>query len=109
MDFISLLIRHIPDWNFKMIHYYGLYARHRKQDKSLRRAIQKNWHPILKSFNRWRAGISSSFGYDPLKCAECGHQMILVDPYRSHIHIPLKALYERTMLKARQKAGCRSS
>lgn len=65
MDFISLLIQHIPDWNFKKVRYYGLYARHREQDKSLRRAIQKNWQPILKSFNRWQAGISCSFGYAP--------------------------------------------
>lgn len=109
MDFISLLIQHIPDWNFKMVRYYGLYARHREQDKSLRHAIAKNWHPILKSFNRWQAGISCSFGYDPLKRAACGHQMILVDIYRSHPRIPLEALYERTMLKVRQKARCRFS
>lgn len=31
----SLLVQQIPDWNFKMIRYYGLYARHGKQEVKL--------------------------------------------------------------------------
>ena len=32
IEFIKLLIQHIPEKHFKMIRYYGLYARHREID-----------------------------------------------------------------------------
>ena len=35
LDFIARLIRHIPEKHFKMIQYYGIYARHRKDDSKL--------------------------------------------------------------------------
>ena len=63
LEFIQRLIRHIPEKHFKMIRYYGLYARHRKEDAKLRRAISKEKHKIFLSFNRWRNCISFSFGY----------------------------------------------
>ena len=66
-DFISLLIQHIPEKHFKMTRYYGLYARHRKLDEKLRRAILKSRHRILLDFNKWRQLILLSFGYDPLQ------------------------------------------
>ena len=34
IDFIRLLIQHIPEKHFKMIRYYGLYSRHRETDKN---------------------------------------------------------------------------
>ena len=39
IDFIKRLIRHIPEKNFKMLRYGGLYARHREIDKKLHRAV----------------------------------------------------------------------
>ena len=39
IDFIKRLIRHIPEKNFKMIRYGGLYARHREKDKRLHRSV----------------------------------------------------------------------
>ena len=54
LEFINRLIRHIPEKHFKMIRYYGLYARHRKSDKKLNHAISKEKHGILLSFNSWR-------------------------------------------------------
>lgn len=41
LEFIERLIRHIPEKHFKMIRYYGLYARHRKSDKNLIMLLQK--------------------------------------------------------------------
>ena len=35
VDFIKKLIIHIPDKHFKMIRYYGLYAKHHKHEKDL--------------------------------------------------------------------------
>ncbi len=37
IEFIKLLMQHIPEKNFKMIRYYGIYSRHREIDKNLRR------------------------------------------------------------------------
>ena len=54
MDFIKLLIQHIPDKQFKMIRYYGLYARHREQDSKLFKAVPESKHAFLLSFNKWR-------------------------------------------------------
>lgn len=105
LDFISLLIQHIPEKNFKMTRYYGLYARHREKDKSLYRAVPKSKHQILLSFTKWRNNILLSFGYDPLNCLQCNHKMELMEVYYNHHRVSLQELYERAMAKAR----CRSA
>lgn len=102
--FIQRLIRHIPEKHFKMIRYYGLYARHRASDKTLRRAIPKSKHKILLSFNKWRESILSSFGYDPLKCPTCGRIMTFMELYFNRKPVSLEELYERAIGKYR----CRS-
>ena len=84
MEFIQRLIRHIPEKHFKMIRYGGLYARHRKIDSKLHRAISKSKHPIYRSFNQWRTAILSSFGYDPLECPDCKHKMMFLELYYNH-------------------------
>ena len=105
LDFMQLLIQHIPEWNFKMTRYYGIYARHRKNDPLLRRAIHPSKHTIFQSFTRWRNNILLSFGYDPLNCPHCNHKMTIFGIYYGHHPVSLKELYERVMLKAR----CRSA
>ena len=105
MDFISLLIQHIPEKYFKMTRYYGLYARHRKSDESLRRAVPKSKHRILLDFNKWRQLFLLSFGYDPLQCPKCNRQMEFLELYHNHKPVSLHELYERAMAKYR----CRSS
>ena len=105
IDFIKLLIQHIPEKNFKMTRYYGLYARHRNNDKKLRRAIPKNRQPIIRSFTKWRNNIALSFGYDPLCCPNCKIGMTLTDLYFNHKRIPLEEMYERTLAKFK----CRSA
>ena len=72
-----------------MTRYYGLYARHREIDKTLHKAIPKSKQQILQSFTKWRSNILLSFGYDPLNCPKCSHEI----------------LYERTMAKIK----CRSA
>lgn len=106
MDFISLLIQHIPEKYFKMTRYYGLYARHRKSDETLRKVVPKSKHRLLLDFNKWRQLLLLSFGYDPLQCPKCKHQMEFLELYHKH-HKPvsLNELYERTMAKYH----CRSS
>lgn len=99
LDFIERLIQHIPEKNFKQIRYYGIYARHLSSDKKLQRAIPKEKQSVILSFNRWRDCILSSFGYDPLKCPNCGHTMLFQDLYFKHQHVSLNELYERAMGK----------
>ncbi|MCD7835157.1 MAG: transposase [Lachnospiraceae bacterium] len=47
MDFIKRLIVHIPEKHFKMLRYYGIYAKHHKQEKKLRRCISLKRKPFL--------------------------------------------------------------
>lgn len=104
LDFISRLTQHIPEKHFKMIRYYGIYARHRESDQRLHRAVSKEKHTIFLSFNRWRESILHSFGYDPLKCHNCGTTMLFLELYFNHKPVPLHELYEKVMRKYR----CRS-
>ena len=104
IEFIKLLIQPIPEKHFKMIRYYGLYARHREIDTKLYRAIHKSKHRFIKSFTKWRQDILLSFGYDPLKCHNCGTTMLFLELYFNHKPVPLHELYEKVMRKYR----CRS-
>ena len=104
LTFISRLIQHIPEKHFKMIRYYGIYARHKKSDQSLRRFLSKEKHPIYLSFNYWRNSILHSFGYDPLECSVCGKTMLFVELYLKHNYVPLHDLYEKVM----RNSPCRS-
>ena len=101
LEFIERLIRHIPDKHFKMIRYYGLYARHRSTDETIRRAISKEKHRILLSFNRWRESILSAFGYDPIACPKCHKRMSVCELRYNHKHVSLHELYEKTMLRSK--------
>lgn len=96
LEFISMLTQHIPEKHFKMIRYYGLYARQRASDKKLHRAIFREKHKIFLSFNRWRNCILHSFGYDPLKCPTCGKIMLFLKLYYRHQPISLNELYAKT-------------
>ena len=97
IDFIKLLILHIPEKNFKMTRYYGLYARSRENDKKINLAIAKEKRKTILSFNRWRDCTLSSFGYDPLKCPCCGETMLFLEFYHKHQHISLNEMYEKAM------------
>ena len=103
MDFIKRLIRHIPEKHFKMIRYGGIYARHRDTDSNLRRVISKEKHHFYCSFKKWRTAILSSFGYDPLQCPGCKHQMEFLELYYNHQRVSLEELYEKAMSISRGK------
>lgn len=103
MEFIRRLIRHIPEKHFKMIRYGGLCAHHRESDKKLNRAVSKEKHAFIRSFNEWRNAILAAFGYDPLKCPKCGSTMLFLELYINHKRVSLEDLYERAASKARGK------
>ena len=90
LNFIKKLIVHIPEKHFKMLRYYGIYAKHHKQEKKLRKCISPEKQRFLRSVQDWRQSILLSFGYDPLCCSECGTSMLVLEVYHKKT-----ALFER--------------
>ena len=90
IDFIKRLIIHIPDKHFKMVRYYGIYAKHHKQEKNLRKCLSPQKQQYLSRLLDWRNSILLTFGYDPLRCPECGTSMLVLEVYHKKT-----ALFER--------------
>jgi hypothetical protein len=105
LEFIEKLIQHIPERNFKMIRYYGVYARHRKSDDKLRKAINPDLKGYLINRNKWRNNIFRYFGYDPLCCSKCSAKMVYLELRYNHKHVSLEEMYNKVMAKARLPAN----
>ncbi|WP_328285423.1 transposase [Enterocloster clostridioformis] len=88
--FIKRLIVHIPDKHFKMVRYYGIYAKHHKQEKNLRKCLSHQKRQYLSRLLDWRNSILLTFGYDPLRCPKCGTSMLVLEVYHKKT-----ALFER--------------
>jgi len=71
-DFIKRLIIHIPEKHFKILRYYGLYARKHKHSDQILKMIHKNHHNTRKMLASWRFQVILAFGSDPLWCKQCG-------------------------------------
>ena len=91
----AYLIVHIPEKHFKMLRYYGIYAKHHKQEKKLRKCISAEKQRFLRSIQDWRQSILLSFGYDPLCCSECGTSMLVLEVY--HKKTTLFEQYRKVM------------
>ncbi|HHY81128.1 MAG TPA: IS91 family transposase [Clostridiales bacterium] len=78
-DFIGKLIRHIPDRQFKMVRYYGIYSRRRKTRAQVIMSVWKKYRKLQYKKTNWRRNIMKSFGHDPLSCPKCGGEMVLND------------------------------
>ena len=74
-EFIKKVIIHIPDKNFKMVRYFGLYSRRCKDKDQFIKMIDKKIVQIKKSIEKWEYRILASFGVDPCKCSKCGGKM----------------------------------
>ena len=81
LRFIKRLIIHIPEKHFKMLRYYGLYAKHHKQESKLHKCISSEKRRYLCKFYNWQNMILLTFGYDPLKCPKCGKSMFAFEVY----------------------------
>ena len=77
-DFIKKLIIHIPEENFKMVRYYGFYAKEHKFSNLIFKMLNDIQIKVRQSLRKWRLSIELSFGYDPLRCS-CGRFMDFVD------------------------------
>ena len=74
---------------------YGIYAKHHKQEKNLRKCISAEKQCFLRSVQDWRQSILLSFGYDPLRCSECGTSMLVLEVY--HKKTALFEQYRKVM------------
>lgn len=76
-EFITRIIRHIPDEQFKTIRYYGIYSRRGKRlaDKLMEAYLgsQKRYNGNQKRVQQigWRNKIKEFTGKDPLECKRC--------------------------------------
>lgn len=95
MDFIKRLIIHIPEKHFKMLRYYGIYAKHHKQEKKLRKCISPEKKRFITRTLDWRNSILLSFGYDPLHCDTCGTSLLVLEVY--HKKTALFEQYRKVM------------
>lgn len=95
LNFIERLIVHIPEKHFKMLRYYGLYAKHHKQEKKLLKCLSNEKRRFLASIQDWRNSILLSFGYDPLRCPKCGTSMLVLEVY--HKKTALFEQYRKTL------------
>lgn len=95
MDFVKRLIIHIPEKHFKMLRYYGIYAKHHRQERTLRRAISQQKKNFLKRTLDWRTSILLTFGYDPLRCETCGTSLLVLEVY--HKKTALFEQYRKVM------------
>jgi len=76
-EFFKKIILHIPEPQFKMIRYYGVYSsRRRRYALHARRLFRQNQIRALQRLARWRASVFHSFCYDPVLCG-CGAVMVL--------------------------------
>jgi len=85
-EFIKRLIRHIPEKNFRMIRYYGLYANRIRTEtvKFLMPQIIALFSIARLTFasktqpRNWRERILALTGKDPLLCPNCKLEMNLI-------------------------------
>ncbi len=77
-EFIKRLIKHIPDKNFKVVRYYGIYAKEHKHSKKIFKLLNRNVIKIKELLRKWQYSIELSFGYNPTKCS-CGGKFIFFD------------------------------
>ena len=82
-EFISRIILHIPNKNFKYIRYYGCYNESTKivttKMKEMFRKCNKKVIEFKKKITKWRLNIATSFNIDPLKCPNCDTIMVYTE------------------------------
>lgn len=75
LEFISRIIVHIPDFNFKQIRFYGAYHNSTKINIDMVKILSIEKSNFLKINNRWASLITLSFSVNPLICPICNSFM----------------------------------
>jgi len=73
-EFIQLLLSHVPEKNFKIVRYDGIYSRRGYRHR------QTEFHEgeVILIKRSWREEIKRTFDYDPLICPKCKIEMELI-------------------------------
>jgi len=73
-EFIRLLLSHIPEKNFKIVRYVGIYSRRGYKHR------QTEFHEgeMILIKRSWREEIKRTFNYDPIICPNCKIEMELI-------------------------------
>lgn len=74
-EFIKRIIRHIPEKNFKMVRYFGIYSRRSKGKFNFIKMIDEKILSIRRSIATWENRILAIGGVNPCKCPNCGNKM----------------------------------
>lgn len=75
-EFISRLIIHVPDYNFKQIRFYGAYHNSTILKIDVAKLLTKEKANYKIKLNNWRSLIFLDFKFDPLNCPVCKNIMI---------------------------------
>ena len=75
-EFISRLIIHVPDYNFKQIRFYGAYHNSTTLKIDVVKLLTKEKADYKTKLNNWRSLIFLDFKFDPLNCPVCKNIMI---------------------------------
>ena len=78
-EFIKKLIIHIPEKNFKMIRYYGIYSRRTKGKHNFIKMIEDKIFKYRRILNKWEYRILATFGVSPCTCPKCNKKMKFYD------------------------------
>lgn len=77
-EFMKKLIIHIPEAQFKMIRYYGIYATcHHSHKEEVKKKLSLDNSACIKKPS-YRQDLIDSFDTDPFLC-DCGHYMQFLD------------------------------
>lgn len=76
LEFISRLIIHIPDSNFKQIRFYGIYHNSTIIKIDLAKLWSKEYSDYKIKSIKWRNLIVNNFNIDPLLCPVCNNIMV---------------------------------
>ena len=75
-EFISRLILHIPNRNFKQIRFFGAYHNSTKNPIKVFTYISKEISNYHKKMINWQTLIRISFNKNPLNCPNCSSKMV---------------------------------
>jgi hypothetical protein len=78
-EFIKRLIIHIPDNNFRVIRYSGIFAARVKSELLNTAETILNLTRSIYQRKSYRDMYRENYGHDPLKCSFCGTSMILMN------------------------------
>ncbi|WP_315673281.1 transposase [Clostridium sp. 19966] len=93
-EFIKNLIIHIPEKQFKMVRYYGIYSRRNRHKNKFFMLINEKLKQEYRKLRKWEYRIMKAFGVDPLRC-KCGALMTFKDIVYPKYGSIREILYER--------------